>query len=78
MKHVKATKKINLISKAIKMTVLGYKAESLRNKIKRSYYDKGIEDAKYLQKLMGKYYVLMEKFNDLDTSYVMLKNSLTF
>lgn len=75
---MKISKKIKLITKAIKMTVVGYKAESLRNKIKRHYYEKGIDNNIYLQKLIDKYYALMEKFNDLDTSYVRLKNSLMF
>lgn len=75
---MKISKKIKLITKAIKMTVVGYKAESLRNKIKNYYDEKGIDDNIYLQKLVDKYYALMEKFNDLDTSYVRLKNSLTF
>jgi hypothetical protein len=72
---MKISKKVHLILKAVKMTLLGYKAETLRNKIKRRYNAKGIDNNIYFQKMLDKYNKVMRKFDDLNTSYIKLRDS---
>jgi len=74
---MKTSKKIHLILKAVKMTLLGYKAETLRNKIKRRYTAKGIDNNIYFQKMLNKYNKVMRKFEEINTSYIKLRDSFT-
>ena len=72
---MKISKKAHLILKAIKMILLGYRAELLRNKIKRRYNAKGIDNNRYFQKMLDKYNKVMRKFDAVDTSYVKLRRN---
>jgi|GEM_PF-2770600 hypothetical protein len=72
---MKLSKKIHLILKAVKMTLLGYKAETLRNKIKKNYYKRGTDDNNHLRRMLNKYNAIMVKFNEVDISYIKLRDS---
>jgi len=75
---MKISKKVHLILKALKMMLLGYRAETLRNRIRRRYNVKGIDNNKYFQKMVNKYNKVMRKFDETDTGYVKLQNTRTF